>query len=83
MNNKQLSAEEILLVASSPWASAKEIMKIGGVGRNKAHIIRNHIAKEYYKENIIRNRWLVPMQEVLKYFNIDLGYLKEVSINEK
>ena len=83
MNSEKLTAEEMLQMASSQWASAKDIMQIGGVGRNKAYAIRNEIAKECYNDNRIRNRRLVPMTEVLKYFNINIDYLREVASYEK
>ena len=75
MNSKKLTAEAMLQIASSQWASAKDIMQIGGVGRNKAYAIRNEIAKECYNDNRIRNKRLVPMNEVLNYFDIKLDYL--------
>lgn len=82
--NEKLNAKEILDIASSQWASAKDIMKIGSVGRNKAYAIRSEIAISCYNDNSkLRNRGLVPMLEVLKYFNIDLNYLKEVATYEK
>lgn len=84
MNSEKLNAEQILELASSQWASPKDIMKIGSVGRNKAYAIRNEIALSVYSDNkIVRNRGLVPMFDVLKYFNIDLNYLKEVAQYEK
>ena len=83
MNNEKLSAEQLLDLATSQWASAKDIMKIGSVGRNKAYAIRQEIAISYYKDNKVRNRGLVPMSEVLKYFDIDLNYLKEVVAYDK
>lgn len=79
MNNEKLNADELLDLASSQWASAKDIMKIGSVGRNKAYAIRQQIAISYYKDDKVRNRGLVPMSEVLKYFGIDLNYLKEIT----
>lgn len=79
MNNEKLNADELLDLASSQWASAKDIMKIGSVGRNKAYAIRQQIAISYYNDDKVRNRGLVPMSEVLKYFGIDLNYLKEVT----
>lgn len=79
MNNEKLNADELLDLASSQWASAKDIMKIGSVGRNKAYAIRQQIAISYYNNDKVRNRGLVPMSEVLKYFGIDLNYLKEVT----
>ncbi len=80
MNGEKLNAEQLLEVASSQWASAKDIMKIGSVGRNKAYAIRSEIAISLYGDDSkVRNRGLVPMIEVLKYFNIDINYLKEVA----
>jgi len=79
MNNEKLNADELLNLASSQWASAKDIMKIGSVGRNKAYAIRQQIAISYYNDDKVRNRGLVPMAEVLKYFGIDLNYLKEIT----
>lgn len=80
MNSEKLTAEDMLKITSSQWASAKDIMKIGSVGRNKAYAIRSEIALACYNDTSkLRNRGLVPMIEVLKYFNIDINYLKEVS----
>lgn len=84
MNNERLNAKEILDIASSQWASANDIMKIGSVGRNKAYAIRNEIAVSIYENNNkLRNRGLVPMNAVLNYFNIDLNYLQKIlSLNK-
>ncbi len=79
MNNEILTAKQVLEVASSQWATAKDIMILGSVGRNKAYAIRNEIILSCYNDNKLRNRGLVPMVEVLKYFNIDLNYLKEMA----
>lgn len=55
-------------------------MKIGSVGRNKDYAIRNEIAISLYGDDSkVRNRGLVPMVEVLKYLNIDINYLNEVT----
>ncbi len=79
MNSEKLNAEQILEVVSSQWVTAKDIMMLGSVGRNKAYAIRSEIAFALYSDNNkLRNRGLVPMVEVLKYFGIDLNYLKDV-----
>lgn len=78
MKGERLTASEILKIASSQWATAKDIMMLGSVGRNKAYAIRNEIIVSCYNDNKLRNRGLVPMVEVLKYFNIDLNYLREI-----
>ena len=54
-------------------------MMLGSVGRNKAYAIRSKISLALYSDNTkLRNRGLVPMVEVLKYFSIDLNYLKDI-----
>jgi len=80
MNNEILTAKQVLEVASSQWATVKDIMILGRVGRNKANMIRSEIATLIYgNDSKVRNRGLVPMAEVLKYFSIDINYLKEVA----
>lgn len=84
MNSKKLNAEQILEIASSQWATAKDIMLLGSVGRNKAYVIRSEIALALYSNNNkLRNRGLVPMVEILKYFGIELNYLKDVLTSHK
>lgn len=84
MNSEKLTAEQLLQVVSSQWVSATDIMKIGSVVRNKAYAIRSEIAISLYEDDSkVRNRGLVPMVEVLKYFNIDINYLKNVFAYEK
>ena len=84
MNKEKLNAKDLLKIASSQWASARDIMTIGSVGRNKAYAIRNEIIADYYEGNKkVRNRRLVPMSEVLKYFNINIDYLQEVASYDK
>lgn len=80
MNNEILTAKQVLEVASSQWATVKDIMVLGSVGRNKANTIRSEITTSIYgNDSKVRNRGLVPMSEVLKYFSIDINYLKEVA----
>ena len=79
MNSEKLTAEELLKITSSQWATSKDIMIIGCVGRNKAYSIMQEISSEYYKDNRIRNKRLVPMSEVLKYFDINLDYLLSIT----
>ncbi|MDO4394593.1 MAG: hypothetical protein Q4C23_01245 [Mycoplasmatota bacterium] len=84
MNKEKLNANDLLKIASSQWATARDIMTIGSVGRNKAYAIRNEIIADYYEgDKRVRNRRLVPMSEVLKYFNINIDYLQEVATYDK
>ena len=44
MNSEKLTAEELLKITSSQWATSKDIMIIGCVGRNKAYSIMQEIS---------------------------------------
>ena len=84
MNSEKLNAEQILEIVSSQWDTVKDIMMLGSVGKNKVYVTRSEIALALYSDNNkLRNRGLVPMVEVLKYFDIDLNYLKEVLTSHK
>ena len=41
-----LSADEMLEILNSQWATVQDIMKIGAVGRNKARDIKNKIEEQ-------------------------------------
>lgn len=74
-----LSADEMLEILSSQWATIQDIMKIGSVGRNKARDIKNKIAEEIVSTGFILPNNLVPMEKVIEYFKINVDFL--VSIN--
>lgn len=51
MNSEKLNAEQILEIALSHWTTAKDIMMLGSVCRNKAYVIRSKIALALYSDN--------------------------------
>lgn len=51
-------------------------MKLAGVGRNNALYIESTIKKRLENENYYVPNNAVPMQEVVKYLNIDIPYLE-------
>lgn len=81
------SATELLELLNKQWASNKDIMKIGGVGLNRAIADRKEIelkVKEKYGPNCRLPSARVPMVEVVNFYNINVNYLKKVSqINDK
>lgn len=81
------TASEILSLLNKQWASNKDIMKIGGVGLNRAIADRKEIeikVKEKYGQNCRLPSAQVPMVEVVNFYNININYLKKVSqINDK
>ena len=74
-----LSAEEMLDILNSQWATVQDIMKIGAVGRNKARDIKNKISDDIISTELKLPNNLVPMERVIDYFKINVDFL--VSIN--
>lgn len=74
-----LKAEEVLEIINKQWATKSDIKKIGNIGIDKS----THIFKEIYDEAIeegwnLPNTRLIPMEKVVKYFKININYLKKV-----
>lgn len=69
---KVLTQNEIKEIAKYQWANINDIMDIGAIGKNNARIILNEIMDIYYKDREKIKNGLVPMQLVLKYFNINV-----------
>ena len=67
---KILTKEEIEKIAEYQWASIKDIMDIGAIGRNKAREVLNVINNQFYDGKSKVRNVLVPMNMVLDYFNI-------------
>ena len=74
-----LSADDMLEILNSQWATVQDIMKIGAVGRNKARDIKSKIANEITINGFTLPNNLVPMEKVIDYFKINVDFL--VSIN--
>ena len=51
-------------------------MKLAGVGRNNALVLKSTIKKRLENENYYVPNNAVPMQEVVRYLNIDIPYLE-------
>ena len=67
---KKISAKEMLeLITGTQYMGTADICLLGYCGRNKAQTI----IKEIYTP-----ARLVPTEDVINYFNIDVEYLKEL-----
>ena len=77
---KILTKEEIEKIAEYQWASIKDIMDIGAIGRNKAREVLNVISNQFYDGKPKVQNGLVPMDMVLDYFNIP-NYKQGETIN--
>ena len=63
-------------INSKTMVQFKYLMKLAGVGRNNALVIKSTIKKKLESENYYVPNNAVPMQEVVKYLNIDIPYLE-------
>lgn len=74
------TAQEILNILDGMWVDKKGITIIGYCGDNIAwqHMkeIRNIVAEKYNKTC---PKELVPAEEVIEYFNINLNYLRKAA----
>lgn len=71
-----MTANETLKLIAKQWCNLSDLMKLAGVGRNNALVIKSTIKKRLENENYYVPNNAVPMQEVVKYLNIDIPYLE-------
>ncbi len=71
-----MTASETLRLIAKQWCSLSDLMKLAGVGRNNALVIKSTIKKRLENENYYVPNNAVPMQEVVRYLNIDIPYLE-------
>jgi len=76
--NKSLNATQVLETINKLWASTADIQKIGCVGYNKALKIKNEIRNQMVDDGWVFPRYLVSMEYVIKYFNIDEKRLRKL-----
>ena len=76
---KLLTADELLDLFNSQWATTKDIMNIGVVGMNKALFIKKEIMTDLISKGYMLPNGLVPMSYVIDYFKININYLKKVA----
>ena len=73
-------AKEILEIVSKPWCSNQDIMKIANVSATTASKIKQEIEKEFRKKepNKYMPAYCIPTEEVIKYFVLDIEFLKSL-----
>lgn len=73
-------AKEILEIISKPWCSNQDIMKIANVSATTASKIKQEIEKEFKKKepNKYMPSYCIPTKEVIKYFDLDIEFLKSL-----
>ena len=78
-------AKEILEIISKPWCSNQDIMKIANVSATTASKIKQEIEKELRKKepNKYMPAYCIPTKEVIKYFDLDIEFLKSLVFLDK
>ena len=73
-------AKETLEIISKPWCSNQDIMKIANVSATTASKIKQEIEKEFRKKepNKYMPAYCIPTKEVIKYFDLDIEFLKSL-----
>lgn len=73
-------AKEILEIISKPWCSNQDIMKIANVSATTASKIKQEIEKGFRKKepNKYMPAYCIPTKEVIKYFDLDIKFLKSL-----
>lgn len=77
---------ELLRILSKQWANVNDIQKIANCGRDKATFVRNSITTaiiENGKKLPMCRQKLVPMENVIDYFDLNLEHIIFMSKNEK
>ena len=72
--------KEILEIISKPWCSNQDIMKIANVSATTASKIKQEIEKKFRKKepNKYMPAYCIPTKEVIKYFDLDIEFLKSL-----
>ncbi len=74
-----ITADEILSLICHQWAGTKDIMKIGNIGEGRALKVKREITDLLNEEGYVLPRNKVPMESVIKYFKINIDFLKKVT----
>lgn len=74
-----MSAKETLELISKQWCDLNDLIKLTGLGKNNAMKLKNQIKASLNEKGYQLPNKLLPMNEVVNYLKINIGYLKKVS----
>ena len=78
-----MTVDETLKLIAQQWCNLSDLMKLANIGRNSALTIKSKIKNDLESKGYYVPKNAVPMQEVVKYLNIDIDYLESRSKNLK
>lgn len=74
-----MNIDETLKIISQQWCNLNDLMRLANVGRNSALLIKGKIKDDLENKGYYVPKNAVPMQEVIRYLNIDIDYLESRS----
>ncbi len=83
MSKNKATASEILEILKQPWANRKDVARISGKCLDYAGKDMKIIATNLEKDGYKLPNYLVPMDKVVEYYNINISYLKKMCSMEK
>ena len=78
-----MTVDETLKLIAQQWCNLSNLMKLANIERNSALAIKSKIKNDLEIKGYYVPKNAVPMQEVVKYLNIDIDYLESRSKNMK
>lgn len=75
-----MSTDEILKIISKQWCSLDDLRNLTGLRKNSLLKLKREIKKSLNSYSIPNK--LLPMNEVVKYLNIDVDYLIKLERKE-
>lgn len=76
-----MKSDEILKLISKQWCTLEDLKKLTGLGKNSLLKIKKEIRNNLNNKSIPNK--LLPMNEVVKYLNIDIDYLEKLNRKEE
>lgn len=76
-----MNAKKILELISKQWCTLEDLKKLTGLGKNNLLKLKREIKKKLNNDSLPSK--LLPMNEVVKYLNIDIDYLKKLDREEE
>lgn len=74
-----MTVDETLKLIAKQWCNLADLMKLANIGRNSALNVKSKIKNDLESKGFYVPKNAVPMQEVVKYLNIDIDYLESRS----
>ena len=74
-----MNANEMIKIISKVWCTNEDLQKLSGLGITNTSKLKIKIKEEIEKNGKVLPKGLLPMSEVVKYFNIDIDYYKKIA----